>query len=197
MSMHLAIIAGMLGGAALAVAPAWVDHRPSFIWNASASVPVGLYRVEPASRIDVGDIAVVMPPKPLASFLAERQYLPNGVPLLKHVQALAGATVCRQGTAIILHGVAVGLVRERDSRGRPLPAWQGSRVIADGEVFLMNRYAADSFDGRYFGPLPLTSVIGRAVPVWVTGRNSPTPKVPTITFQACPQRLAPIIPKRS
>ncbi|RVA02060.1 S26 family signal peptidase, partial [Mesorhizobium sp. M7A.F.Ca.US.001.02.1.1] len=53
----------------------------------------------------------------------------------------------------------------------------GCRVISDGEVFLMNRDAADSFDGRYFGPLPLTSVIGRAVPVLVTGRTSPTPKV--------------------
>lgn len=95
--MRLAIIAGMLGGAVLAVAPAWIDHRPCFIWNASASVPIGLYRVEPASRIDVADIAVVMPPQPLASFLAGRQYLPNGVPLLKRVLALKGTTVCRQG----------------------------------------------------------------------------------------------------
>ncbi|WP_411970027.1 S26 family signal peptidase [Mesorhizobium sp. BR1-1-3] len=177
MSMRATIIAGMLGGAVLAFAPAWVDHRPRFIWNASASVPVGLYRIELASRIDVGDIAVVMPPEPLASFLAERQYLPHGVPLLKRVLALKGTTVCRQGTAIITHGVTVGLARERDSRGRPLPVWQGCRVIADGEVFLMNRDVADSFDGRYFGPLPLTSVIGRAAPVWVTESTSPTPKL--------------------
>lgn len=50
-------------------------------------------------------------------------------------------------------------------------------MITDGEVFLMNRDTVDSFDGRYFGPLPLTSIIGRAVPVWVTGRTSPTPNV--------------------
>ncbi|RUZ98952.1 S26 family signal peptidase, partial [Mesorhizobium sp. M7A.F.Ca.US.001.02.1.1] len=125
MSMRATIIAGMLGGAVLAVAPAWIAHRPTFIWNASASVPVGLYRVEPDSRIDVTDIAVVMPPQPLASFLGERQYLPNGVPLLKRVFALKGTTVCRQGAAIITHGATVGLARERDSRGRPLPVWQG------------------------------------------------------------------------
>lgn len=177
MSMRAVIIVAMLGCAVLAVAPAWIDHRPHFIWNASASVPVGLYRVEPVDRIAVSDIAVVMPPQPLASFLAERQYLPNGVPLLKRVLALKGTAVCRQGTAIIIHGVTVGLARERDSRGRPLPAWQGCRVIADGEVFLMNRDAADSFDGRYFGPVPLTSVIGRATPVWATDSTSPTPKV--------------------
>ncbi|RUU16392.1 S26 family signal peptidase, partial [Mesorhizobium sp. Primo-B] len=174
MSMRATIIAGMLCGGVLAVAPAWIAHRPSFIWNASASVPIGLYRVEPASRIDVADIAVVMLPEPLASFLAERQYLPHGVPLLKRVLALQGTTVCREGTATITHDVTVGLARERDSRGRSLPVWQGCRVIADGEVFLMNRDVADSFDGRYFGPLPLTSIIGRAVPVWVTRRTAPT-----------------------
>lgn len=178
MSRRLAIIAGMLGGAVLAVAPARINHRPSFIWNASASVPIGLYHVVPASRIDVTDIAVVMPPQPLASFLAERQYLPKGVPLLKRVLALKGTTVCRQGTAIITHGATVGLARERDSRGRRLPVWQGCRVIAGSEVFLMNRDVPDSFDGRYFGPLPLTSVIGRAVPVWVIDRSFPTPNIP-------------------
>lgn len=177
MSPRVTIIVTMLGCAVLAVAPAWIDHRPSFIWNASASVPVGLYRVEQVDRIAVADIAVVTPPEPLAGFLAERQYLPSGVPLLKRVLALKGTTVCRQGTAIITHGLTIGLARERDSRGRPLPAWQGCRVISDGEVFLMNRDVGDSFDGRYFGPLPLTSVIGRAAPVWVTDSTSATPKV--------------------
>ncbi|MER9998790.1 S26 family signal peptidase [Mesorhizobium sp. M0051] len=186
MSMRATIIVTMLGCAVLAVAPAWMDHRPHFIWNVSASVPVGLYRVEPVDRIAVAEIVVVMPPEPLAGFLAKRQYLPNGVPLLKRVWALKGTIVCRQGTAIIIHGVTVGLARERDSRGRPLPAWQGCRVIADGEVFLMNRDAADSFDGRYFGPLPLTSIIGRAVPVWVTGRTAPTPNVPKDSVLGAP-----------
>jgi conjugative transfer signal peptidase TraF len=175
MNMRLAIIATMLGGTVLVVAPVWIDHQPQFIWNASASVPIGLYRVEPANRIDVADIAIVVPPKPLAGFLAERGYLPKGVPLLKRVLALGGATVCRQGTAIIAYGVILGHARERDSRGRPLPVWQGCRVIADGDAFLMNWDTADSFDGRYFGPLPLTSIIGRAIPVWTNDRISPVP----------------------
>lgn len=173
MSGRRTIIAPMLGGAVLLVASGWIGHRPLLIWNASASAPTGLYRVELASRIDVSDIAVVTPPKPLANLLAERGYLPNGVPLLKHVLALGGATVCRQGNAIIVRGVTFGHARERDSRGRPLPVWQGCRVIAGDEVFLMNWLASDSFDGRYFGPLPLTSIIGRAVPLWTTDRTSP------------------------
>lgn len=170
------IIAAMLIGTVfVVVTPEWIGHRPLFIWNASASVPTGLYRVEPANRIDVADIAVVTPPKPLAKLLAERGYLPNGVPLLKHVLALGGAAVCRQGNTIIVRGVTIGHARDRDGGGRLLPVWQGCRVIADDEVFLMNQDAADSFDGRYFGPLPLTSIIGRAVPLWTIDRTSPPP----------------------
>jgi type IV secretory pathway protease TraF len=39
-------------------------------------------------------------------------------------------------------------------------------VIADGEIFLMNGQVRDSLDGRYFGPIPASSVIGRAIPLW-------------------------------
>ncbi|MDU0960632.1 MAG: S26 family signal peptidase, partial [Bradyrhizobium sp.] len=56
--------------------------------------------------------------------------------------------------------------RERDGRGRPLPIWEGCRVIAEGDVFVMNWQSGDSLDGRYFGPLPSSAVIGKAVPVW-------------------------------
>ena len=31
----------------------------------------------------------------------------------------------------------------RDGRGRPLPVWQGCRVLAAGEIFVMNRQSAD------------------------------------------------------
>lgn len=35
----------------------------------------------------------------------------------------------------------------------------------------MNPRSADSFDGRYFGPLPASSVIGRAIPLWTIGED--------------------------
>ncbi|TRC89070.1 S26 family signal peptidase [Mesorhizobium sp. WSM4303] len=175
MSARGKIVAAMLAGAALTVGPALSRHAPWVIWNASASVPIGLYRVQSAHGIGVGDLAVVMPPEPLASFLAERRYLPHGVPLLKHVLALGGETVCRQGAAIIVHGKTFGYAHERDSRGRPLPAWQGCRVLVDGEVFLMNWDAADSFDNRYFGPLPVTAIVGRAVSLWTVDRIPTAP----------------------
>jgi conjugative transfer signal peptidase TraF len=148
-----------------------VKFPTKLIWNASASVPIGLYAVRPAGFLHVGELVVVTPPEPLASFLADRGYLPKGVPLLKHILALPRQTVCRISDSISLDGVIVGRALARDRRGRVLPAWQGCRVIPDGEVFLMNRRPEDSLDGRYFGSLPAAAITGRADPLWTNDRN--------------------------
>ena len=39
-------------------------------------------------------------------------------------------------------------------------------MLRPGEVFLMNPTVPDSLDGRYFGPLPVASIVARAVPFW-------------------------------
>ncbi|OIQ93476.1 peptidase S26 [mine drainage metagenome] len=149
-----------------------VFHHPTprLLWNATASTPTGLYAVQPVRVLHVGDLVAVMPPEPVARFLADGGYLPQRVPLLKHVAALPGDIVCRSGHLITIDGIVIGEARDRDSRGRGLPVWSGCRVLADGEVFLMNRHP-DSLDGRYFGPLPAASIIGRAVPLWTNDRN--------------------------
>ena len=153
----------------VAVALPQNGQRAIFLWNASASVPTGLYAVEPIGVVGVPELVVVEPPEPLAAYLNERGYLPRGVPLLKRVFALGGDTVCREGSAIVAFDTRYEIVRELDSSGRPLPVWRGCTTLADDEVFLMNWDAADSFDSRYFGPLPLSTIIGRAVPLWTDG----------------------------
>ena len=140
---------------------------PRYIWNASNSVPTGLYRVQPATQLTVTELVVIRPPDLLAVFLDLNGYLPDGVPMLKRVLALPGQTVCRIGLKITVDGIDVGEALERDRRGRPLPVWHGCQVIADGDVFVMNWQSADSLDGRYFGPLSASAVIGRAEPVWI------------------------------
>jgi conjugative transfer signal peptidase TraF len=139
---------------------------PRYIWNASNSVPIGLYRVQSATHLTVSELVAIQPPDLLAAFLDLNGYLPFGVPMLKRVLALPGQTVCRSGLTIVVDGVDVGGAYERDGRGRPLPVWHGCRIIADGDVFVMNWQSADSLDSRYFGPVPASAVIGRAVPVW-------------------------------
>ena len=137
-----------------------------YIWNASASVPIGLYRLQPIGSLFVTELVAIQPPEPTAKFLADGGYLPRGVPMLKRVLALQGQTVCREQLTVIVDSIEMGEARVRDSKGRSLPVWRGCRVIAAGEVFLMNWQSADSLDGRYFGVLPTTSIIGRAEPLW-------------------------------
>jgi conjugative transfer signal peptidase TraF len=136
------------------------------VWNASASVPIGFYLINAPRDVRVGDLVAVMPPKPLADFMVERGYIGRGVPLLKHVAALPGQQVCRTGNAITVDDLRFGDALDRDRRGRPLPVWQGCRKVADGDIFLMNVSVADSLDGRYFGPIAASTVIGQATPLY-------------------------------
>jgi conjugative transfer signal peptidase TraF len=138
---------------------------PRLIWNVSGSVPTGLYMVRPARNLTVTTLVVAYPPEPLATWLAEGRYLPRGVPLLKPILALEGQTVCRVGPAIVIDGREMGTARKQDHSGRPLPVWQGCRGIGATEVFLMNPDEPTSLDSRYFGPIPIATIVGRAEPL--------------------------------
>jgi conjugative transfer signal peptidase TraF len=139
---------------------------PRLLWNASASVAIGFYSIEPVDQLAVTNLVVAMPPNSLATFRAERGYVPLRVPLIKRILALRGQSVCRNDLAISVDGITMGMALAHDRRGRPLPVWQGCQVMAEGEVFLMNWDERASFDGRYFGPMPLRAIIGRATPLW-------------------------------
>ncbi|NOW48838.1 conjugative transfer signal peptidase TraF [Novosphingobium sp. SG751A] len=145
---------------------AFVDFPTKLIWNASASTPIGLYSIAPADRFEVTDLVAIRAPEPLAAFMVERGYIGRGVPLMKRIAGVPGQQVCRRDHAITVDGVPMGDALDRDHLGRSLPVWQGCRRIAQGELFLMNWSVSDSLDGRYFGPLPTSDVIGRATPLW-------------------------------
>jgi conjugative transfer signal peptidase TraF len=152
-------------------ASALLPPVPKLIWNASASVPIGLYLVNRAGALHIGELVLVRPPEAIAAFLDKRGYLAMGVPLLKHVLALPGQTVCRTGRTITVDGMAMGHALDRDHLGRILPSWCGCRIVAGHEVFFMNWQSENSFDGRYFGPLSVSTIVGRADPLWTRHNN--------------------------
>jgi conjugative transfer signal peptidase TraF len=156
----------MIGAIAMLASTIVAKPSPIFIWNSSRSVPVGLYRLRPAGNYHVTELVAVRPPEPLATYLELNGYLPTGVPMLKRVLALPGQTVCRNRRTISVDGIEIGEARERDGRGRPLPVWERCDLVGAGEFFLMNWQSATSLDGRYFGMMPATAIIGRALPVW-------------------------------
>jgi conjugative transfer signal peptidase TraF len=164
-------VVAMLAGLGLIALPAVTDWQPRIIWNASASVPLGLYATTPAEAIAHGNLVLVRPSETLAAFLAERGYVARGVPLLKHVAALPPQVVCAEGTAITVNGETVAHRHMADRLGRVLPTWHGCHGLESGEVFLLNAAEPDSLDGRYFGPLPRTTIAARLRPVWTRERS--------------------------
>lgn len=138
----------------------------ALVWNASASVPVGLYTIAPAGTMHSGMIAAVRPAPDMARLMTARGYLGSGALLLKPVAATAGQTVCRDGFAITIDGRHAATALRADRIGRPLPAWSGCLILPPGTVFLLARDVPASFDGRYFGQVATARIVGRAIPVW-------------------------------
>lgn len=140
-----------------------IARAPLLVWNASASAPIGLYRVLPGAPRR-GDLVLVYPPEGAAKLAAKRGYLPADVPLIKRVVAMAGDRVCAFRGTIFVNGGAVARQLEADSEGRPMPRWNECRALTDDEIFLILP-PADSFDSRYFGPVPRAQIIGRLAPL--------------------------------
>ncbi|MGD9545866.1 MAG: S26 family signal peptidase [Methylocystis sp.] len=141
-------------------------HDPLVVWNASASVPIGLYSVKPRGKLSVTDLVVARPPEALEGWFAERHYLAKGALFIKRIAALPGQRICRNGRAVTVDGIDMAAAQERDHVGRPLPTWSGCLSVASGQVFLLNWDEPSSLDGRYFGTIPSEKLIGRAVPLW-------------------------------
>lgn len=158
----------LISAAAIAAiaCPAFVEFPTTLIWNASPSAPLGLYRVRHVDHFAISDVVLVDPPAPLEKLIEERGYLPPDIQLLKRVVGLPGQIVCRLDRTITVDGVQIGAAMATDRLDRPMPAWHGCHAIAADEIFLMNRDVEDSLDGRYFGPIPISAIIGSAVPLW-------------------------------
>ncbi|WP_340693533.1 S26 family signal peptidase [Hyphomonas sp.] len=137
---------------------------PKWLYNASESAPVGWYRVEPMAKVMRGDLVAAHLPDPAAGLAAERFYLPPGVPVIKTVWAVSGDTICVRGEQVIVERHGPLTVLSEDRKGRPLQAWrEGCEALGPDAVFLVSNKTPDSFDSRYFGPVTVGDVIGRAV----------------------------------
>lgn len=171
-------LCAVLGIAALA-APVVRAPAVRWVYNPSDSVPRGWYRITSARAADsagtagdglhVGDIVLARLPADAAALAAQRGYLPERVPLLKRIGAMAPQRVCTLQRTIHVDDVPVAHAREADTLGRVLPLWSHCRALRDGELFLLSATNSASFDSRYFGPIDAAAVLGRAQPMWTWG----------------------------
>lgn len=147
------------------LASAALPPKPRFVWNASASAPIGLYWVRPDADLEPGDMVVAQLPQGVRQMAARRRYLPLNVPLVKRVVAVAGDEVCTLGKDIFLNGRRIAERRHADAQGRPMPTWSGCLRLRGRQLFLMMDAPA-SFDGRYFGVTGGVDVVGKARLLW-------------------------------
>jgi type IV secretory pathway protease TraF len=54
------------------LAVAQIDRAPRLIWNASASVPIGIYVVRASNPPSLGDLVAVRPPEDLSFWMVVR-----------------------------------------------------------------------------------------------------------------------------
>lgn len=159
------IASAMIGMSALGLSE-FAPPGPLLVWNASASAPLGFYWISHDRVVSRGDLVLAAVPEAARRLAAERDYLPANVPAAKRVAALAGDVVCAESGIVVINDRVAAEALLMDRQGRPLPAWSGCRALDDSEVFLLMEGVRDSFDGRYFGPIDATAIIGRLVPLW-------------------------------
>ena len=143
---------------------AFMHPPPKLIWNASASVPIGLYALRP-----IGPLRHRTRRRGAAG--ADRELpQPGRFPAPGRTpdeafMARPGQTVCRAGMHITIDTVEVGDAQAHDREDAIClfgPAAKPSRPARSSH----EPGRPDSLDGRYFGVLPASSIIGRAAPVW-------------------------------
>ncbi|MBY5579100.1 conjugative transfer signal peptidase TraF [Rhizobium leguminosarum] len=141
--------------------------------NLTPSEPLGLWRIVPLHRpAAVDDLLFICPPDTAAMRAARaRGYLrsgscPGGVaPLIKTVIAVAGQHA-EIGVSVSVdgRGVSSSSLALRDGKGRPLTPFPGG-IVPPGCVFLHSAFPG-SYDSRYFGPVPISGILGLAQEVF-------------------------------
>jgi conjugative transfer signal peptidase TraF len=159
-------------GSALGVlaitASAFVKPDTRLVYNPTESAPPGWYVVHSGTQLGVGDYVVARLPRDIAAFAAKRNYLPRDVPVLKRIAATAGQRVCVRDGTVLIDGAAIATTLTLDGKRRRLTAWSHCRKLETGELFLLNTSTPSSFDSRYFGPIDVSFVRGKANLLWVT-----------------------------
>jgi len=169
--IHTAVPLVVMGMAALTVSitvGGWRQWGPPLLINQTPSEPVGFYRLvgHREEEFRRGMFIVFPVPKELHALVYGRHWMRNGIPFLKELRGLAGDRVCILADRLEINDRTIGPVFARDSHGQALPQHPGCFVIQPGYFFAASQTLDKSFDGRYFGALPLSMVQGEARPVW-------------------------------
>ncbi|MGL4865506.1 MAG: signal peptidase I [Cetobacterium sp.] len=134
----------------------------NYIINITKSLPRGVYRILPSEEFKKDDIVVFEIPEETKKYLFDRKYVPSIVTsMMKKVasEKIDDVIEINNNNELIINNKNWGKVYKYDSYGRKLPEIDVKKMkVQKGEIFLLSDYSDRSFDGRYFGVVPINSI---------------------------------------
>ena len=139
-----------------------------FYINTTASMPEGIYLVRTRDyTLHVHEPVVFWPPARIRALVYGQGWLKPGAPLIKHVGVLPGGRYCALDGALYARSWPRLPIARQYAPGRPLPHIHGCHIVQPNAFLPLSDVIPNSFDGRYFGPVADSSIIGTARPIFV------------------------------
>ncbi len=162
-SWRCAAIAGL---AAVVSVGTVMATAPQVLVNTTPSEPPGLY-LKSGMAPTLGRMVAFIAPDAAFPYADRRLSYLHRVPLLKTVAAGPGDLVCTLNSQLEIDGKARAPIAQVDRQGIALPHWSACRRLTADELFVFSDRVPNSFDSRYFGPVPQRAVLGVYAPLAV------------------------------
>ena len=143
--------------------------------NVSSSLPIGIYLIEHDKTAPAkGDLVLSCLPSHYANIAFERGYLTSGkcenkiAPVGKYIAAIEGDRVLTTPEGIYINKKLIpnSKAQTTDANSRKMFTQNINRTLRKNEIFLLNA-KENSFDGRYFGIISTTYIVGKLKPLIV------------------------------
>lgn len=169
---------------ALAIgAGAAMDHAGyRLMANLTPSVPEGIYLANRNTQaLRRGELVAFKPHNAAAEFGFKMGWMKPGSSYIKRVSAIAGDMVCVDAELSVVTEEPgrpsthrrLGPVAATDPKGTPLPhVLSGCQRVPAGHFFPVGDGVPNSFDGRYYGFVPITAIEERLSPIWTHDSTS-------------------------
>jgi len=153
-------------GCVLASATVFAALPHIFFFNTSKSLPVGLYVRIPGDEYEKGDYIVYEPDEGTKSLVRRYGWNDNPGTFLKIVGGVAGDKYSvEESTRFFTVGDKfIGIAYETDTKGHQLPQISGEFTVEEGQILPIGTDPR-SFDGRYTGTIPITSIKAKVKPL--------------------------------
>ncbi|WP_448205430.1 S26 family signal peptidase [Azospirillum sp. sgz302134] len=153
----------LLAGAVAAACGAYLSSRYA------VAIDPQVERSMPGVRVLLIDRYDTMPQREQAYAFAARglgPWIADGTLVAKFADGLAGDEVAITTSEVRVNGAVRGEgLALAATLGQPASHFERRFTVPDGAVFLLGR-AFNSFDGRYWGPIPADRIIGRVYPLF-------------------------------